>query len=645
MRRAIVLGALAPLLAASPAHAGWTAPALVSATATEQAQPSAGADTDRGSDSPVISADGRYVAFRTGARNLVDTPEPDPAFFRRGGIVRKNLDTGDLELVAPGARYPSAGGPKTRAGATRPSISADGRWVAFQTDDPLVAGDTNTVTDVYLRDMRRPPADPGAYILVSALDGTGDVPVYGTGASAGIAAVGAALSADGTKVLFTAGPSDLPAGGGPTPADQTQLFVRDVPSQRTTLVTARRDLATGAMTDLPAGQGVPDAQLSADGTTALWTAPDASTLARIVAGTPEERPSLVVRRIGDGPAAPAQRVAGIDDPRDPACRSGGSISSVSGPLASPCDGPFAQRSDIQNDPFAPPYRISPDGRAVTFKSAYPLRTDSDIERTRNQQALFAADLTVSGKAGVRRTLASSLDDFLATADARTWVIGVTGVPTLPVVGPTPTSAVARELYSVDVATGNAELITRRVEGTLPRPGGGPLAPSISADGSRVVFQSEQSDLVAADGNGERDVFIAFRTNDAPDPAGQVLPAAPGPVQLRPLRKLRVTALPLKDGRVRLTITVPSAGRVAATARASTGGRRARTVATTAASPRIAGPVRRYLRLSTATRRRVGRRGLAVSVRVSFRSPGARTALTRTITTTFRQPAKTKKRGA
>ncbi|MEX2552735.1 MAG: hypothetical protein WD627_07025 [Actinomycetota bacterium] len=36
-----------------------------------------------------------------------------------------------------------------------PSISADGRWVAFVSDDPnLIPGDTNGYSDVFLRDLQ-----------------------------------------------------------------------------------------------------------------------------------------------------------------------------------------------------------------------------------------------------------------------------------------------------------------------------------------------------------------------------------------------------------------------------------------------------------------------------------------------------------
>jgi Tol biopolymer transport system component len=78
-----------------------------------------------------LSADGRYVAFWSNARNL--TPEP----FGPGIFVRDRWN-GTLER----ASVDSQGGP-TRVVGTEPSISADGRFVAFDTDTPLVPADVN----------------------------------------------------------------------------------------------------------------------------------------------------------------------------------------------------------------------------------------------------------------------------------------------------------------------------------------------------------------------------------------------------------------------------------------------------------------------------------------------------------------------
>lgn len=44
-------------------------------------------------------------------------------------------------------------------GGTWPSISADGRYVAFESYDPLISGDTNGDSDVYVRDRKMGKTD------------------------------------------------------------------------------------------------------------------------------------------------------------------------------------------------------------------------------------------------------------------------------------------------------------------------------------------------------------------------------------------------------------------------------------------------------------------------------------------------------
>src|SRR5262249_39543852 len=133
---------------------------------------------------PVMSADGRYVAF-SGSQAGVP------------GVYRKDLQTGALDLVAAG-----------KAGA--PSISADGRDVSFTTTAVHPAtGAGQRCSSVFVRDMSLAPDATGAYTLASALDrrSTGltysgaQIPSCPGGGSS--TAAGVALSGDGRKVVFT----------------------------------------------------------------------------------------------------------------------------------------------------------------------------------------------------------------------------------------------------------------------------------------------------------------------------------------------------------------------------------------------------------------------------------------------------------
>ncbi|HXW11042.1 MAG TPA: choice-of-anchor D domain-containing protein [Steroidobacteraceae bacterium] len=92
---------------------------------------------------PVLSANGRYVAFVSDARNLVpgDTNRVIDVFV-------KDLETDAVERVSV-----ASGGAQADGASFEPSISADGRYVAFESfASNLVAGDTNGRNDVFVHD-------------------------------------------------------------------------------------------------------------------------------------------------------------------------------------------------------------------------------------------------------------------------------------------------------------------------------------------------------------------------------------------------------------------------------------------------------------------------------------------------------------
>ena len=134
---------------------------------------------------PSISGDGRFVAFTTDAGNVVagDDNRASDVFVHDG-------QTGRTVLVS----VASHGHPSAR-GSFAPCLSADGRTVAFVTDGPLVADDTNNSEDVYVADL----ATGGLRRVSVASDGTeGDGP-----------SLGPALSGDGTAVAFESLASNL----------------------------------------------------------------------------------------------------------------------------------------------------------------------------------------------------------------------------------------------------------------------------------------------------------------------------------------------------------------------------------------------------------------------------------------------------
>jgi hypothetical protein len=94
---------------------------------------------------PAISADGRYVGFRSDSSNLVpgDTNEAFDIFVRdraKGTTERVSLTQG-------------GGQGNGSSGVFLPTISADGRYVAFSSHaNNLVSGDVNRAEDVFVRD-------------------------------------------------------------------------------------------------------------------------------------------------------------------------------------------------------------------------------------------------------------------------------------------------------------------------------------------------------------------------------------------------------------------------------------------------------------------------------------------------------------
>jgi Tol biopolymer transport system component len=106
---------------------------------------SAESEGDGHSHSGTISADGRFVCFVSAASNLV----PDDTNFSEDIFVR-DLAAGTTERVSVGSVAEQSNSPSTLA-----SISADGRWVAFiSSADNLVAGDTNEELDIFLHDRQ-----------------------------------------------------------------------------------------------------------------------------------------------------------------------------------------------------------------------------------------------------------------------------------------------------------------------------------------------------------------------------------------------------------------------------------------------------------------------------------------------------------
>jgi uncharacterized repeat protein (TIGR01451 family) len=172
------------------------------------------------SSRPVLSTSGRFVAFQSDASNLVakDTNNRDVPT----DVFVRDLVEGSTTLVSVNrAGTDSGNGP-----SSAPALSADGRFVAFESsaDDLVAISRNNNTTDVFVRDLVA-----GTTTLVS---------VNGAGTASGNSESGGlAMSADGRIVAFFSLASDLVASDANNRSD---VFVRDLVAGRTTLVSLNR---------------------------------------------------------------------------------------------------------------------------------------------------------------------------------------------------------------------------------------------------------------------------------------------------------------------------------------------------------------------------------------------------------------------
>jgi len=186
---------------------------------------------------PQLSSDGTMAAFESEATDLVAVPD---ANGEANDVFVRNRDSGTTSLVSMN----HAGTASGSSGALLGAISADGRVVVFESQaNDLTTNDSNFTRDVFVRDLAG-----GVTTLVS---------LNWTGAGSGNAdSFDASVSASGTVVLFGSNAGDL------VPNDNnahTDIFVRDLNSGETRLVSARLDGAASANGDSFAPK------LSADG--------------------------------------------------------------------------------------------------------------------------------------------------------------------------------------------------------------------------------------------------------------------------------------------------------------------------------------------------------------------------------------------
>lgn len=171
---------------------------------------SLGKEGDRFSINPSISADGRFIAFESTATNLVpgDTNNKSDIFVRdRLTNITTRISVNSI-------------GNQGNFDAFNPTISADGRFVAFESNSTnLVAADTNNTSDIFLHDR---------------LNGsTTRISVDSTGQEGDRPSLNPSISADRHFITFESNSTNLVPGDTNNNSD---IFIRDIETNTTTRV-------------------------------------------------------------------------------------------------------------------------------------------------------------------------------------------------------------------------------------------------------------------------------------------------------------------------------------------------------------------------------------------------------------------------
>ncbi len=388
---------------------------------------------DGASDAASLSADGRYVAFRSEASNLVegDTNRAVDVFVHD----RQTQETSRVSIAT--------GGEQADLLSDFPAISGDGRYVTFLSRARnLVTDDTNGRDDVFVHDR--------------TTNKTIRVSLSSRGAESSGDSYGPAISTDGRHIAFRSHGSNLVDDDTNANSD---VFVHDRVSRKTTRVS------------IPSGGGQANdwsaaPSLSADGRYVAFQ----SWASNLVNGDTNGTADLFIH---DRRTRQTARVSA-----DPVLQANGRSTSAS---------------------------LSADGRYVAFSSAATSLVRGDTNR---QTDIFLNDLQLNmGEAdevsseGLEPSGWSyppSISDdgrYVAyRSDASNLVEGDTNKQW--------------DIFVHDKQTGKTERVSIASNGQQAN--GASFGPAISGDGHYVAFHSDASNLIANDANGAKDVFVHDR---------------------------------------------------------------------------------------------------------------------------------------
>ncbi|MBP2227849.1 Tol biopolymer transport system component/Ca2+-binding RTX toxin-like protein [Azospirillum agricola] len=390
--------------------------------------------------SPVLSPDGQWLAYsEAGMLNL------------------RNLQTGVQERLdgAPAG---------TASGGTANAFSQDGRYVLFTSaSSSLVAGDTNGVTDLFVRDLQT-----GAITRVStAADGS-----QANGASSG-----GVFGPDGKSVLFTSAASNLVAGDRNNAQD---VFLKDLETGAVRRISTAADGA-----QLNSGATLVGA--SADGGRAVLATAAGNMVGNDINGVADLFAVDVGKLAADGQGEPGLVglslgfTAGVTQ----ATIDWGDGQTSSQTIAGTATGLTAGHRYRQTGSFTGTVTLTgADGASVSDGFTAQLAADPQQMRLISANA----DGTASAQGGSAPVL---------SGNGRYAAFSGTGSDG--------NGGVVSGVFVRDLQTGTVTLASAAADGTAGNLSGS--ATALSQDGRYVVFTSSASNLVAGDTNGQSDVFV------------------------------------------------------------------------------------------------------------------------------------------
>lgn len=438
---------------------------------------------------PAISADGRHVAFESSSTNLVvdDTNDTTDVFVR-------DRHTGTTERVSV-----SSTGAQANSDSHNPALSADGRFVAFDSyASNLVPGDTGT-RDVFVRDRQ---SGSVSRVSVSPTASSGNSMSYWPG-----------LSADGRFVSFASDATNLVSGDTNSDID---AFRRDLQTGVTTRVSVST-LGTQADDDI----AMP--MISTDGRYVMFESEswslDTSDLNDFsdpfihdtVAATTQAVVRFAYGTQAAGRSARA-RISGVPDARLVAytSRAANLVPGDGTPLYDAFVHTLAtgaiERISVASDGgqanssgYHP--QLSTDARYAAFFSyatniagGNPLGLDVFV-RDRAMATTELASVNSAGEPGNDQH-----PGFAFSGNGR--YVAIHSTSTNLVTGDTNGQ---RDIFLRDRLFGTTTRVSVSSAGTQSN--GASIGPAISEDGNAVAFASDATNLVAGDTNGTTDIFV------------------------------------------------------------------------------------------------------------------------------------------